>query len=549
MPSREDEIALLKTTVEELRQENRRIKERSRVYFNNSDLSYVILDAHQNIVDVNEIFENLFGYSKKEIVGEHFSRLFTTPQLYDTWCANYVQYNALDNVSNLEFRLQKKSKVIFWAELLGRNYEDNGAHFSIWSVRDISLRVRSRNTIRNLNIKLQKQFEELQEILDVIPLPIFIKDKQFRYIGCNKAMCSFFEIEKIMILGKMVFDVFPYELASMYHEKDKEMPHTPYQMYKINIQSHVSKKDLTLEIHKKRILREGEFDGFVGVLIDVTEKEKQEQYLQQRIEEEVRRNVSIQALHQEEMIRNAKFSSIGQMAAGITHEINTPLTYVKGNFEMLLEDMLSWSPENLKESISHDGKVIQEGLERIESIINTMREASQKSNEKQEVVNVYETIISALILSHNRAKQIVQVRINEKPFHMGMIKDEITIAILAQKQRIEQVWIIILNNALDELIKIEDFHSRALHVKVCLVDNEVLISFWDNAGGIDAKILPRIFEPFESTKESSGIGIGLNIAHGIVSQNGGKIEAYNHEGGALFEVRFPLMTQEHENGI
>ena len=132
MPSLEDEIAFLKTSLEELRQENRRIKERSRVYFNNSDLSYVILDAHQNIVDVNETFENLFGYVKKEIVGEHFSRLFTTPQLYDTWCANYVQYNALENISNLEFRLQKKSKVIFWAELFGRNYEDNGSLFSIW---------------------------------------------------------------------------------------------------------------------------------------------------------------------------------------------------------------------------------------------------------------------------------------------------------------------------------------------------------------------------------------------------------------------------------
>lgn len=549
MPSLEEENAFLKRTVEELRQENAYIKERSRVYFNNSDLSYVVLDAHQMIVDVNDIFENLFGYAKKEILGEHFSKIFTTPQLYDTWCANYVQYNALDNVSNLEFRLQKKSKVIFWAELFGRNYEDNGALFSIWSIRDISLRVRSRNTIRNLNIKLQKQFEELQEILDVIPLPIFIKDKQFRYIGCNKAMCSFFEIDKMMILGKMVFDLFPYELASAYHEKDKEMPQVSYQTYKISLQSYVSKKELTLEIHKKRILREGEFDGFVGVLIDVTEKEKQEQYLQQRIEEEVKRNLSIQALHQEEMIRNAKFSSIGQMAAGITHEINTPLTYVKGNFEMLLEDMLGFVPESVKEEMLHDGKIIQEGLERIESIINTMREASQKSAEKQEHVNVYETIISALILSHNRAKQIVQVMLNQKPFHMGMAKDEMNIGILGQKQRIEQVWIIVLNNALDELIKIEDFHHRALHVNVSLMDDEVLISFWDNAGGIDTKILPRIFEPFESTKESSGIGIGLNIAHGIVSQNGGKIEAYNYQGGALFEVRFPLMTQEHENGI
>ena len=106
-----------------------------------------------------------------------------------------------------------------------------------------------------------------------------------------------------------------------------------------------------------------------------------------------------------------------------------------------------------------------------------------------------------------------------------------------------------LNNALDELIKIEDFHSRALHVNVKVEEDAVLISFLDNAGGIDQKILPRIFEPFESTKESSGIGIGLNIAHGIVSQNGGEIKARNEKGGALFEIRFPLKTKESEHGV
>ncbi|MBP6497775.1 MAG: response regulator [Campylobacteraceae bacterium] len=106
-------------------------------------------------------------------------------------------------------------------------------------------------------------------------------------------------------------------------------------------------------------------------------------------------------------------------------------------------------------------------------------------------------------------------------------------------------------NGLDVL---KELHAKYPTLKVIMMTaystlDKVLISFWDNAGGIDTKILPRIFEPFESTKESSGIGIGLNIAHGIVSQNGGKIEAYNYQGGALFEVRFPLMTQEHENGI
>lgn len=543
MQSLEEEIAQLKKSLEELREENRLIKERSCVYFNNSDLSYVVLDAQHYIVDVNETFETLFGYRKEEILSLHVSVLFSSQDFYETWHAENI-YDS-KNITGLEVWLKKKNETFFWAELFGRNYKDNGASFSIWSMRDISLRVYSRTTIRNLNIKLQKQFEEIQEILDVIPLPIFIKDKQFRYIGCNTAMSSFCGLSKSQILGKTVFELFSESLADIYQKKDEEMLTTPYQTYKINIESYTEKKDLTLEIHKKRILREGEFDGFVGVIIDVTEQEKQEQYLQRRIEEEVARNLSIQALHQEELIRNAKFSSIGQMAAGITHEINTPLTYVKGNFEMLLEDIARFAPIKAKEGLLHDGRVIQEGLERIESIIKTMREASQKSTEKQENVNLYETIFSALTLSHNRAKQIVQVHINDKPFHMGIAKDELQVMILGQKQRIEQVWIIILNNALDALVIVEDFHRRKLHVNVWVDDDEACVSFLDNAGGIDAKILPRIFEPFESTKESSGIGIGLNIAHNIVSQNNGVIKASNTQGGAMFEIRFPLLAKAH----
>jgi C4-dicarboxylate-specific signal transduction histidine kinase len=291
-------------------------------------------------------------------------------------------------------------------------------------------------------------------------------------------------------------------------------------------------------------MREGEFDGFVGVIIDITQMQEQEQYLQKRVEEELSKNLLIQARHQEEMIRNAKFSSIGQMAAGITHEINTPLTYVKGNFEMLLEDISRVVPSSHQEEMLRDGQVIQEGIERIERIIQTMREASQKSSEKQEKVNLYETVISALILSHNRAKQIVQVLIDGKIFHMGLSSKERELFCYVQKQRVEQVWIIILNNALDELIKLEHFNERSLHVTLTQKDEAVLVRICDNGGGIDASVLPRIFEPFESTKESSGIGIGLNIAHSIVTQNGGTIQAYNENGGAVIEVTFPLYNEE-----
>lgn len=521
------------------------LEQKVETYFNHSDLAYLILDKEQNIIDVNDIFCSLFGYAKEEIISLPFSQIFTTPQLYHTWRKNYLNFDNFESVSNLEYRLKKKSKYIFWAELFGNKFEDNEEEFSVWSIRDISMRVRSRNTIRNLNTNLQKQFTEVEEILNIVPVPIFMKDKNFKYTWCNAAFLSFFGIEKEMILGKGVHDVFDPELAYLYQKKDDEMVSLAHQLYNVTVQVPPANKEVSLEVHKKRIEKEGEFAGFVGVLIDITEKDKQEQHLQHRIDEEVERNLMIQRSHQEELIRHAKFTSIGQMAAGITHEINTPLTYIKGNIEMLLEDIAKLHYSPTKENMLKDGMVIQDGLERIENIIQTMREASQKSTEEHEVVNLYSTLISALILSFNRSKQVVNVFLNHQPFNLAMVKDAFNYPCKIQKQRIEQVWIIILNNALDELVKIEHFHERSLHVEILSSDKSVLVKFSDNAGGIDSAVLPHIFEPFESTKVGSGsMGIGLNIALQIVTQNGGKIEVYNYEKGAVFEVSFPLITKE-----
>ncbi|KFL32989.1 MULTISPECIES: PAS domain-containing sensor histidine kinase [unclassified Sulfurospirillum] len=508
------------------KKELERLAQKAKLYFNNSDLAYIVLDEKHCIVDVNETFTDLFAYTKEDILGLHVSTLFTSQKLYEKWWRIHLNEGMFERVSNLEYRLRTKECTAFWAELFGKKFTDEAEQLSIWSVRDISLRVKSRNTIAKLNLKYQKQLRDIETILDIIPVPVFIKDRYFRYIGCSRAFCAYFGLKKEDILGKTAFELYPIEIANRLSQKDQEMFTCNLQVYKITTTVPLSKQKVTLEIQKKRMMRNDVFDGFVGVFIDITEVEKQEIYLQNRIHEEVDKNLKIQKSYQEEMVRNAKFSAISQMAAGITHEINTPLTYVKGNFEML-----------------KDSQSIQEGIERIESIIETMREVSQKSREQKEKVNLYELLCTSLSLSYNRSKQIVAIRMNDKIFDLSLSKSEYHFTCNVQKQRIEQVFVIILNNALDELVKIESFEKRALHVKIFEEDQTVVVRFCDNAGGIDAAILPRIFEPFESTKESSGIGIGLNIVQQIITQHAGKIIAYNENDGAVFEVRLPLAKE------
>ena len=521
----------------------KKLAQKAQLYFNNADLGYVILDKYQHIVDVNETFTSLFGYSKEEVLSLCFSQFFTAQKRYDAWLGEHFSECDFENACNLEYRLRKKNRYVFWAELFGRKFVDEGEDFTIWSVRDISLRVKSRNTIAKLNRKYQKQLRDIETMLDIIPVPVFIKDRHFKYIGCSKAFYTFFGLEKEQVLGKMAFDLYPTEVANKIHRKDIEMKESGFQIFKLTTPLALQDKEVTIEIQKKQMMREGEFDGFVGVYIDMTESEKQELLLQNRIDEEVSKNLKMQTIYQDEMIRNAKFSAIGQMAAGITHEINTPLTYIKGNFEMLVEDISSLPVSPLRDTMLTDSKIIHDGIERIGNIIETMREISQKSGEQEEKANLYETLISALYLAHNRSKQVVKISINNKLFEPSMSKKEKYYECFLQKQRIEQVWIVILNNALDELVKIESFKERKLSIETFECEGSVIVRFKDNAGGIDTQILPRIFEPFESTKVSSGIGIGLNIAHRIVSQNKGTLVAYNEEDGAVFEVSIPLAKE------
>jgi C4-dicarboxylate-specific signal transduction histidine kinase len=119
-----------------------------------------------------------------------------------------------------------------------------------------------------------------------------------------------------------------------------------------------------------------------------------------------------------------------------------------------------------------------------------------------------------------------------------MDKKRLNYTTVVQRQRIEQVFIII-NNALDALLHLENFHERLLEITIHNEHDYIVIRFQDNGGGIDKNVLQKIFNPFESNKKEGGMGIGLNVAKKIIDDHKGKIIPSNHENGALFEIYLP----------
>lgn len=283
-----------------------------------------------------------------------------------------------------------------------------------------------------------------------------------------------------------------------------------------------------------------EIEEYIALRQDITDLFYQEQYLKDRIQEEVIKNLELHKKREEENLLEAKFSTIGRMAAGITHEINTPLTYVRGNLELMMQDIININDDvKQKEYLLEDSRTVLEGVNRIATIVESMREMASHTDEAPMYHNLYSSLITALTLAHNKAKQISKIRIQNQTFALGMDKKKLNYPTMVQRQRIEQVFIIIINNALDALLHIDEFDARLLEINIANEYDSIVIRFKDNGGGIDEKILPKIFNPFESTKEQGGMGIGLNVAKRIIDDHCGKIIPSNHETGALFEVYLP----------
>jgi len=387
-------------------------------------------------------------------------------------------------------------------------------------------------------IRLLETFTQDSDLLiDKISLPIFVKDKNGFYIECNKAFLEIVDKNiKDIINTKNEDEELLYELHC---ELDQELLTTDTTNY-IEIFALKSKKPKMYKFYKSAIKKDGLYNGYTCVMIDITDTEKKENTLQYEVHKESEKNKFILQKHEEERLKSAKFTAIGQLAAGITHEINTPLTYVKGNLEILKMDIEDMPKDiTIKDQLVDTLEDMESGVLRIITIINSMREMAEQNKIELKRANVYSTIITSLIMTHNRSKQTSKIYINDEEFQLDSPKDKYELYADIEEQRVEQVWIVIINNALDELQKIPEFRDRTLKISAYQEGANIIVRFSDNGGGIPNEIMDDLFEPFISGKPESGMGVGLSIAKRILDSQNATIRAYNENNGAVFEIIIP----------
>ncbi|MCK5110385.1 MAG: hybrid sensor histidine kinase/response regulator [Arcobacteraceae bacterium] len=273
-------------------------------------------------------------------------------------------------------------------------------------------------------------------------------------------------------------------------------------------------------------------NSLLHLYIQFLQKQKELEDINNHLEEKVKEKL-------DRRLEEIKLASIGEMASGITHELNTPVTYMKANLEILsydIEDIKN--NKKLKTSLFKGIETLNNGLQRLRGIIDNTREISKKGNNKKQKENLYATMIFSTRMIYNRAKHLSPIYINGTLFNLDINENFETFEVDMIKEKMEQVWIIILNNACDEFEKTsKEFVDRKIDIRIIQNDGKTIIKFTDNGtNGIPKSILPKIFEPFATTKTNQGMGVGLNIAKQIVEQHNGTIKAYNEDNCAVFEI-------------
>lgn len=484
-------------------------------------------DTRGVITSANRAFCEISGYTEEELVGKAHSLLrhpdMPKSAFKDLWNTIQSGQSWFGEVKN-----RRKDGSSYWVE----------AH--IEPIFDDEHKIIGYSAIRqDISDKKRFQFnmEQIDAIIKFANSGIGTVDLHGNFLSANGYYTKLFGYSIHEMIGKNCVEMSSpeyREIAKKSLEIAKEIG-VVSQVEKVCIDKFGNRIHVEFSLN---ILPDKK--SFVVVINSLEDKKKLEMLnksLNEKIKQEVEKSTKQLELMQKEQLQSAKLSSIGALAAGITHEINTPLTYIKGNFELMRYDIDDLPESEAKNRMQKDSEKILEGIDRIANIIESMKEVSQVASEKKDVVNIYSTIITALTVSHNIINQTTDVYLNGELFNINFDKNRYQFYSKVQKQRIEQVWIVIIKNALDQLIYIDDYEKRKFTINIQQEGDKIIVKFSDNAGGIDEKIIDNIFEPFISFKEHGGIGVGLNIAKKIIQDQNGEIIAYNQNNGAVFEVR------------
>lgn len=409
-------------------------------------------------------------------------------------------------------------------EETGYNRDGQPIH---WLARTAPIRDENGNVVAamemSLDVTLSRQLEaqlraserRYQAIFSNIPNPVFVLDpKSMEILDCNDSVQPVYGIGRETLKGKSFLDLF----------EPRERDHYA---------NTIRKNDF---IHQAKQLNHEGRPLFVDIRASLTPYPEWEVLLV------TTSDITQQIETEQQLIQASKMTTLGEMATGVAHELNQPLSVMKTASSFMLKKFSTDQTVN-PEVFASMLKKIDANVDRATNIIQHMRQFARKSEVDLAPVDINHTLQMALEIFSEQLKvrgiKVVRQTAQDLPKIKG------------NPSRLEQVFINLLLNARDAIEekwgdKPAEPEEKAITLITRREGDTIVAMVCDTGGGIPSSVLDKIFEPFFTTKTvGKGTGLGLSISYGIMQQHGGAIQAANKDtGGACFTLRFPIPKEE-----
>ena len=368
--------------------------------------------------------------------------------------------------------------------------------------------------IRNLTEELERSERKYRIIFDSVPSAIFVLDPvTYRIVDINERAVKGYGYSQAELLSMSFLDLSP--------EEDRA--------------------DMAFKL------------GTGGDIANITHLKKEGDviYVNVRVSPSVygKRNVLIVTTHnvtarlqtEQQLIQASKMATLGEMSTGVAHELNQPLSVIKTASNVILK-RLAGGKEVGQTLLADLNSEIDSQVDRASRIINHMREFGRKPEIKKQEVQVNDAVLDAFTVFGQ------QLKLREIEVELDL--DDTIPLVLADKNRLEQVFVNLILNARDAIEEKKTRfplleNDKRITIRSFREDDSIVVTVMDTGIGMSRKVQSKVFEPFFTTKGAGkGTGLGLSISYGIIRDYDGTIDIASEEGkGATFTIRFPVVKE------